>query len=96
MPKSSETIDLREGYVIFKDFKNAIKTKITRPIGQRCVLSVCACMRLCVIVCMHLGACVCGNSAVVGCGNGGNGLGGGGGGRQHFMSSSWTFSYLFL
>ena len=28
LPKSSESIDLREGYVIFEDFKNAIKTKI--------------------------------------------------------------------
>ena len=27
-PKSSESIDLREGYVIFEDFKNAIKTMI--------------------------------------------------------------------
>ena len=40
---------------------------------------------------MHLGACVCGG---VGCGNGGGGFGGGG--RQHFISSSLTFSYLFL
>ena len=28
LPKSSESIDLHEGYVIFTDFKNAIKTKI--------------------------------------------------------------------
>ena len=28
LPKSSESIDLREGYVIFEDFKNAIKTMI--------------------------------------------------------------------
>ena len=28
LPKSSESFDLREGYVIFKDLKNAIKTKI--------------------------------------------------------------------
>ena len=28
LPQSSESIDLREGYVIFEDFKNAIKTMI--------------------------------------------------------------------